>query len=326
MTDQELLKEIQENAGTYEDFTARTTAVFTAAKAYADARVSACYKGIITQSELGSILAAYKAKNAGIDHVTQVVMDVVYSNVAAKDADLKRITHERDVLCEIRDMSYREIAALKADNARMREGILDIKGNPSKYFEEDYPLPEHPDRMQLKTNYVAFNALLSPADDTYDSGKFGAPNNLDRPSTECLCSHTIDGRLVKQCDNCRNKPFAPADGVLVSTKPDIETQQEDVMVVGNCANCGVEFHIHKQDSPADGDGVEETPKVDLAYSAFRHAVSALYFSDSADYPRKLYQIIIDYKRLTDGVSDYLLTEYFYETHPECAIDRHKEEL
>jgi len=85
----------------------------------------------------------------------------------------------------------------------------------------------------------------------------GAPNNLDRPSTECTCSHTIDGRLAKQCDNCRNKPFVTADGVLVSTKPDIETQQEDVMVVGNCANCGVEFHIHKQESPADGDGVEE---------------------------------------------------------------------
>jgi len=171
------------------------------------------------------------------------------AQVAAKDADLKRITHERDVLCEIRDMSYREIAALKADKERMREGISDID-----IIMDDSNLSISEARHAV---FSKVQSLLSPADDTYDSGKFGAPNNLDRPSTECLCSHTIDGRLVKQCEACRNKPFVPADGVLVSTKPDIETQQEDVMVVGNCANCGVEFHIHRQESPADGDGVEE---------------------------------------------------------------------
>jgi len=185
------------------------------------------------------------------------------AQVAAKDADLKRITHERDVLCEIRDMSYREIAALKADNARMREGILDIKGNPSKYFEEDYPLPEHPDRMQLKTNYVAFNALLSPADGRYQSictkceaaieacecefdGDDDANNHTKRVPAECLCSHTIDGRLAKQCDNCRNKPFAPADGGGVEETSAGGNMENPSFLIGAKCDDGepVSLHIH----------------------------------------------------------------------------------
>jgi len=145
------------------------------------------------------------------------------AQVAAKDADLKRITHERDVLCEIRDMSYREIAALKADKERMREGISDID-----IIMDDSNLSISEARHAV---FSKVQSLLSPADDTYDSGKFGAPNNLDRPSTECLCSHTIDGRLAKQCDNCRNKPFVTADGDGVE-----ETKDENGLLP--CPFCG----------------------------------------------------------------------------------------
>jgi len=87
------------------------------------------------------------------------------AQVAAKDADLKRITHERDVLCEIRDMSYREIAALKADKERMREGISDID-----IIMDDSNLSISEARHAV---FSKVQSLLSPADDTYDSGKWG---------------------------------------------------------------------------------------------------------------------------------------------------------
>lgn len=252
MTEQELLDEIQSNAGTYEDFTARTTAIFACAKAYADAQVSAkdaeiaALKIKLSQEQIESAqfvrdldekdetIDALKAENARID--------AAYKALVA----LPTLTYESD---------SDEVTALKADNSRMREGIqkglieqggvflnsellallspadaqkdyiahdnafracveviLHSNGSINRIEHRIYALAREWAGRPLSELDRKMIDSLSPADDTYDSGKFGAPNNLDRPSTECSCSHTIDGRLVKQCDNCRNKPFVPADG------------------------------------------------------------------------------------------------------------------
>ena len=60
------------------------------------------------------------------------------------------------------------------------------------------------------------------------------------------CGRCDDARKVVEdlrgLSNSNNKPLVKAD---VSGSLLLE-QDNDIDVVGNCPNCGVEFHIHKQ--------------------------------------------------------------------------------
>ena len=183
---------------------------------------------------------------------------------AAKDAEIDSLTFQLSEANRVLEAHKivaasrsENIAALKADKERMREGILDIKGNPSKYFEEDYPLPEHPDRMQLKTNHVAFNALLSPADTPKD---YIAHDNAFRACVEVVLHsngsiNRMEHRIYALAREWAGRPLSELDRKMIdSLSPADDTYDSGKWGVPN-----------NLDRPADGDGVEETVADDIVW-------------------------------------------------------------